>query len=131
MLSFSIFVSAAEGSTFGIVSYVDIKTGSVAGLVGAGGNIGGACFSYLLVHYDYRTSFLYMGIAVVASAIWTAFIKIPGHRSLFTGHDCAEIVQARRQAKLPAVIVIDGGGCDISEHSKDEENSCGDSVDAL
>lgn len=43
MLFFSVFVQAAEGSTYGIVPYVDPpSTGSIAGIVGAGGNTGKA-----------------------------------------------------------------------------------------
>ena len=41
MVFFSLFVQAAEGSTYGIVPYVDPPaTGSIAGIVGAGGNTG-------------------------------------------------------------------------------------------
>jgi len=41
MVIFSLFVQAAEGSTFGIVPYVDPPaTGSISGIVGAGGNVG-------------------------------------------------------------------------------------------
>jgi MFS transporter, NNP family, nitrate/nitrite transporter len=125
MVVFSIFVQAAAGSTFGIVSYVDAVTGSVAGVVAAGGNVGGACFAYLLVHHDYRTSFKWMGIIVVASAVLTSFIAIPGHRCLLTGRDSAEVVQHRRQAKLPAVIIVD------ADNSKDGEDSLSEIHDPL
>jgi NNP family nitrate/nitrite transporter-like MFS transporter len=41
MVIFSCFVQAAEGSTFGIVPYVNPPcTGSISGIVGAGGNTG-------------------------------------------------------------------------------------------
>jgi NNP family nitrate/nitrite transporter-like MFS transporter len=115
---FSIFVQAAEGSTFGIVPYIDSAvTGSVAGLVGAGGNFGGAGFAYLLVHFDYRNAFLWMGSIVMASSLWTMFFAIPGHRSLLTGRDADEIVRHRHQAKLPAVVVfeIHGDAAEVSE----------------
>lgn len=129
---FSISVQASAGSTFGLVSYLDaVVPGSVVGLVGAGGNLGGAFFAYLQVRYDYKTSFVWSGITAVSSAVLTAFIAIPGHRSLLTGHDSAEILQHRRHAKLPAVIIIGGGDDDTSEQCKDNESSHGDSVDAL
>jgi len=50
MVFFSLFVQAAEGSTYGIVPYVDPpSTGSISGIVGAGGNTGaGACIPDLL-----------------------------------------------------------------------------------
>jgi MFS transporter, NNP family, nitrate/nitrite transporter len=112
MIMFSIFVQAAEGSTYGLVSYVDNTVrGSVAGLVGAGGNIGGACFALLMANYTYRTSFFWMGLVVVASSLWTVFVNIPGHRGLLTGHDCEAVLNHRRKAKLPSVIIINSGDC--------------------
>merc|ERR1739844_648898 len=45
LVIFSSFVQAAEGSTYGIVPYVDKPaTGSISGIVGAGGNTGAVCF---------------------------------------------------------------------------------------
>ena len=45
MVFFSIFVQAAEGSSYGIVPYVNPPvTGSIAGIVGAGGNTGAVGF---------------------------------------------------------------------------------------
>ena len=50
MIAFSIFVQAAEGSTYGIVPYVNPSvTGSVSGIVGAGGNVGGVGFA---IHFS-------------------------------------------------------------------------------
>lgn len=127
MAVFSMFVQAAEGSTFGIVPYVHSKAGSVAGLVGAGGNIGGACFACLMAYYDYRVAFSYIGITVMASAVWTVYISIPGHRGLLTGRESSEILTHRRQAHLPAEIVIDDA--DLSAHSKLGSSSCGEGED--
>lgn len=100
--------------------YVDATvTGSVAGIVGSGGNIGGAAFAYLILHQsNYRTSFMWIGFIVVASAVWTIFITIPGHRGLLTGHDSAEIVEHRRHAKLPEVVLVNHRG-DSSSVSDD------------
>jgi hypothetical protein len=48
LITFSLFVQIAEGSTFGIVPYLNPNaTGSVAGIVGAGGNAGAVIFSIL------------------------------------------------------------------------------------
>ena len=124
MAFFSIFVQAAEGSTFGIVPYVDSTVvGSVAGLVGAGGNIGGTCFAFLFVFNSYQKSFLWMGCVVVASAIWSVFITIPGHRGLFHGKDSDSTLEHRQNTKPPAIIMIpvapsNAGG---EEQSRTEE----------
>ena len=96
MAMFSIFVQAAEGSTFGIVPYVDhLVTGSISGIVGAGGNVGGVIFSLLFREYDNQTAFLIMGSLVLTSSLLTAFIQIPGHRSLLCGADAPEVLERR------------------------------------
>ena len=44
MVFFSLFVQAAEGTSYGIVPYIDPPaTGSISGIVGAGGNTGAVC----------------------------------------------------------------------------------------
>jgi NNP family nitrate/nitrite transporter-like MFS transporter len=96
MVMFSIFVQAAEGSTFGIVPYVDYSvTGSIAGIVGGGGNVGGVVFSLFFREFDNRTAFLLMGCIVFSSSILTAFIAISGHRALLCGHDASEVLDRR------------------------------------
>lgn len=108
MVLFSISVQAAEGSTFGIVPYVDSTvTGSVAGIVGAGGNVGGVCFALLFRAFKYRSAFLWMGCTVLASAFWTLFLAIPGHRRLLSGQDAPAVLEHRRRAKVPEVIMIE------------------------
>jgi NNP family nitrate/nitrite transporter-like MFS transporter len=107
MVVFSIFLQAAEGSTFGIVPYVlPEQTGSVAGWVGAGGNVGGVCFSLLFRSFDYYTCFLTMGAIVFSSSVLTIFISIPGHRGVFFGHDSPVVYEHRRLAKLPEAIAF-------------------------
>ena len=108
MIFFSILVQAAEGSTFGIVPYVDATvTGSVAGLVGAGGNVGGVCFALLFRSLPYRSAFMFMGLSVIGSSLFTMALAIPGHRGLVTGDEAPAVAEHRRKAKLPAVIVLE------------------------
>ena len=96
LIIFSIFVQATEGSTFGIVTYVNpAAMGSISGFVGAGGNVGGVVFSFIFREYNYRPSFEYMGWIVMFSALFTVLISIPGHGALFHGRDAPE-VSARR-----------------------------------
>jgi NNP family nitrate/nitrite transporter-like MFS transporter len=88
MLVFSVFVQAAEGSTFGIVPYVDpASTGSISGIVGAGGNCGAVGFGLGFRQLDYETAFIIMGITILASGILSIFISIKGHASLLWGTD--------------------------------------------
>jgi MFS transporter, NNP family, nitrate/nitrite transporter len=118
MVVFSVLVSAAEGSTFGIVTYVHpVATGSIAGVVGAGGNVGGVAFSILCREYDYRQSFTLMGWVVMSSAVLTGFIRIQGHASLCSGKDAPEVTERRnnhteKYGTLPNVALkapVDGG----------------------
>jgi len=86
MVFFSLFVQAAEGSTYGIVPYVDPPTtGVIAGVVGAGGNTGAVCFSIGFRQLPYYRAFAVMGYATLASAALSCFIMIKGHAGLFCG----------------------------------------------
>jgi NNP family nitrate/nitrite transporter-like MFS transporter len=96
MAVFSIFVQAAEGSSFAIVPYINHSvTGSISGIVGAGGNFGAIIFSLLFRQTQNRTAFFYMGCSVIASSLLSAFVKIEGHRSLFFGEDAVEVTERR------------------------------------
>lgn len=96
MIAFSCFVQAAEGSTYAIVPYVNPRvTGSVSGIVGAGGNVGGVAFAAIFRSYDYRHAFSAMGVMAMISAIITIPIAIPGHASLFCGSDAPEVLERR------------------------------------
>lgn len=73
----SIFVQSAEGSTFGIVPYVDRKfTGAAVGYIGAGGNVGGVILSAIFREYDYRHSFVIMAIITAVGGLLSLFIKV-------------------------------------------------------
>lgn len=88
MVFFSMFVQAAEGATYGIVPYVDPPaTGSISGIVGAGGNTGAVCFGLGFRQLNYRPAFYIMGGCIIASAFMSAGIYIKGHSALFCGTD--------------------------------------------
>mmetsp|Transcript_27275 Transcript_27275/g.40818 ORF Transcript_27275/g.40818 Transcript_27275/m.40818 type:complete len:472 (-) Transcript_27275:343-1758(-) len=94
MIVFSIFVQAAEGSTYGIVPYVNPPcTGSIAGIVGAGGNSGAVGFGLAFRQLArYKDAFIVMGCVILASAGLSAFIFIKGHASLLCGSDDPNII---------------------------------------
>jgi len=87
MIVFSVFVQAAEGSTYGIVPYVaPASTGSIAGIVGAGGNTGAVCFGLAFRQLPrYSQAFDVMGAIVLGSGLLSAIIFIKGHNSLLFG----------------------------------------------
>jgi MFS transporter, NNP family, nitrate/nitrite transporter len=85
---FSLFVQAAEGTSFGIVPYIDPpSTGSISGVVGAGGNVGAVLFGLGFRQLDYYQAFVLMGCCILLSAASCALIYIKGHSALFCGQD--------------------------------------------
>eukprot|EP00545_Synedropsis_sp_CCMP1620_P003692 CAMPEP_0119028342 /NCGR_PEP_ID=MMETSP1176-20130426/38707_1 /TAXON_ID=265551 /ORGANISM="Synedropsis recta cf, Strain CCMP1620" /LENGTH=277 /DNA_ID=CAMNT_0006984461 /DNA_START=1 /DNA_END=834 /DNA_ORIENTATION=- len=88
MVVFSIFVQAAEGSTYGIVPYIEPPaTGSIAGIVGAGGSTFAVGFGIAFRQMEYDDAFIIMAGAIFASSLLTPFICIRNHSSLFFGVD--------------------------------------------
>eukprot|EP00566_Odontella_aurita_P019795 CAMPEP_0113575952 /NCGR_PEP_ID=MMETSP0015_2-20120614/28001_1 /TAXON_ID=2838 /ORGANISM="Odontella" /LENGTH=293 /DNA_ID=CAMNT_0000479283 /DNA_START=556 /DNA_END=1437 /DNA_ORIENTATION=+ /assembly_acc=CAM_ASM_000160 len=85
---FSIFVQAAEGSTYGIVPYVNPRSpGAVAGIVGAGGPTGAVCFGLVFRQLDPQVAFNVMAGIVMISGVLSALINVKGHRGLLFGKD--------------------------------------------
>jgi NNP family nitrate/nitrite transporter-like MFS transporter len=84
----SLFVKAAKGSTFAVVPYVSpLNTGSVIGLVAAGGSAGTIAFDFVFDGMSNRRALNVAGGIVMASSVLTAVISIRGHRGLFFGMD--------------------------------------------
>ncbi|QEC70262.1 NarK family nitrate/nitrite MFS transporter [Panacibacter ginsenosidivorans] len=68
MLSFALFLKMANGTTYAIVPFVNEKNvGLVAGIVGAGGNVGGMLFGFLFKSetITYVQAFTYIGFVVM------------------------------------------------------------------
>lgn len=87
---FSIFVQAAEGSTYGIVPYVNRQApGAVAGIVGAGGPTGAVLFGLIFKanSEDQPRAFFIMACVVCVAGVMSAFVTIKGHRGLLFGKD--------------------------------------------
>jgi len=107
LVIFSSFVQAAEGSTYGIVPYVDPpSTGSIAGIVGAGGNTGAVCFGLCFRQLDnIKTAFNIMGFSILGSALLTFLIVIKNHRSILGGED-SEAIKAAWQKKGTATLEV-------------------------
>ncbi len=71
LIVFSLFVQMSEGATFSIVPFVNEKAlGSVAGIVGAGGNVGAVLAGFLLraEAVTWPNALLILGIVVVLSS---------------------------------------------------------------
>jgi NNP family nitrate/nitrite transporter-like MFS transporter len=98
MCIFSIFTQAAEGAIYGVVPYVSkLYTGSVAGLVGSGGNAGSVIYGIGFQNLDYRQAFVMMGSIVIASSALSLGIRIPCHAGLVHGEDNHAVIAARER----------------------------------
>jgi NNP family nitrate/nitrite transporter-like MFS transporter len=90
LVFFSLFVQAAEGTSYGIVPYVDpVHMGSVTGIVGAGGNVGAVCFGLCFRQLSYHSAFEIMGFSILGSSVLSLFFDINGYsRLLLGGEEC-------------------------------------------
>jgi NNP family nitrate/nitrite transporter-like MFS transporter len=113
LVIFSSFVQAAEGSTYGIVPYVDPgATGSISGIVGAGGNTGAVCFGLGFRQLaKTKDAFNLMGYTILASSFLTFLVCIKGHRSILSGED-SDAVKSAWQKKT---VTSPEGGDDFDD----------------
>lgn len=77
LVAFALFVQASSGATFAIVPYVWPKyTGSVSGIVGAGGNIGAVCWGLLFKAVDTpQDGFMILACIVATSCLLTPLLR--------------------------------------------------------
>ncbi len=78
MLSFALFINMSNGGTYALVPFINKKAlGAVAGIVGAGGNLGGVLFGFLFrdEKMSYMDGFLYLGIVVSLMALLALTVK--------------------------------------------------------
>jgi NNP family nitrate/nitrite transporter-like MFS transporter len=118
MVFFSLFVQAAEGSSYGIVPYVNpAATGSIAGIVGAGGNTGAVGFGLGFRQLGYKDAFIIMGATILGSSFLSVFINIKGHSSLLWG------VDAPVATKSVAILSVPEPDQEVAEEVNKEEDA--------
>jgi NNP family nitrate/nitrite transporter-like MFS transporter len=77
MFFFGLCLKMANGATYSIVPFVNPKAvGSVAGIVGAGGNIGAMLIGFLFKSFSYEEAFFYLGGTVFCVGIVVLLFKI-------------------------------------------------------
>ncbi|MBC7828131.1 MAG: NarK family nitrate/nitrite MFS transporter [Chitinophagaceae bacterium] len=87
MLFFALFLKMANGGTYSIVPFINKEAiGSVAGIVGAGGNIGAMLVGFLFKSssISYAQAFLYIGMGVAAIGFIVLFVHLkPAKKEAF------------------------------------------------
>jgi MFS transporter, NNP family, nitrate/nitrite transporter len=80
MLIFALFLKMSNGATYSVVPFINKRAiGSVAGIVGAGGNVGAVLAGFLFTSEDlsYRESLYIIGIAVVIVSVIAFLVAVP------------------------------------------------------
>lgn len=80
MIVFSLWVQMAEGATYSVVPFINPKSlGAVAGIVGAGGNVGAVLYAQLLIRtgLPLEEAFLYLGVTVSALGLLGLGVRFP------------------------------------------------------
>ena len=77
MFFFGLCLKMANGATYSIVPFINQKAvGSVAGIVGAGGNVGAMLIGFLFKSMPYATAFLYLGGGVFAVGVVVLVVRL-------------------------------------------------------
>jgi len=108
MIVFSLFVQMSEGATFSIVPFINKKAlGSVAGIVGAGGNMGavGAGFLFRSEAISYPQALLILGVLVTGCSFFTLLIRFKAADETEAAEEHA-VAMARRREQLANRVPI-------------------------
>jgi len=79
MLLFALFLKMSNGATYSVVPFINKKAvGSVAGIVGAGGNVGAVLAGFLFKSSEisYRESLFIIGIAVSVVSVISLLLSV-------------------------------------------------------
>ena len=84
MITFGLFTHMACGATYALVPFIDHKAlGGVAGIIGAGGNVGAVAAGFLMKGTgDTQQTLLILGTAVCVTAVCAIAVRFsPEHKS--------------------------------------------------
>lgn len=102
MIGFALFMKMSEGATYAVVPFLNKKAlGSVAGIVGAGGNAGAVAAGFLFKgSLAWPTALLILGAAVTAASFLSLTIRFTPEFETESARDFAE---AASQSRVPTV----------------------------
>ena len=104
MIVFSLFVQMSEGATYSIVPFINRKAlGSVAGIVGAGGNAGAVAFGFLFraESISYQDGLLFVGVTVLLASALVFLVRFSPETEAEERRTMEEALAARRATAAP------------------------------
>ncbi len=102
MIVFSLFVQMSEGATYSIVPFINKKAlGAVAGIVGAGGNMGAvaAGFLFRIENIDYPTALLILGVLVASCSLLALTVRFSTSEEADVAAEYGRALEKRRAAR--------------------------------
>jgi NNP family nitrate/nitrite transporter-like MFS transporter len=114
MILFSLFVQMSEGATYSIVPFINKKAlGSVAGIVGAGGNMGAVCAGFLFrsESLDYPQALMILGVMVTSFAFFSFLVRFSPADEKTAAAEFDKAMARRREElkdRVPARDLIPG-----------------------
>ncbi len=120
MIIFSLFVQMAEGATYSVVPFINKKSlGAVAGIVGAGGNVGAVIYAQYMMRTgtSLQDCFMFYGVAV-------AVIGLLGFAIRFSEADeQAAVEEQERLDQLNELLEIKGSQVKTVPVENEEEEA--------
>ncbi|MAG94759.1 MAG: MFS transporter [Planctomycetaceae bacterium] len=106
LIALSLFVQMSEGATFAVVPFINKRAlGSVAGIVGAGGNAGAVAAGFLFKGaLDWPTALLILGCLVTVSSFLTLAVRFSPQAETEARTDVERAVARRRRPELAGVV---------------------------
>ncbi len=106
MIVFSLFVQMSEGATYSIVPFINKKAlGSVAGIVGAGGNMGAVCAGFLFRSeaLSYPQALMILGVAVGGCAFFAFLVRFSSAQETAAAEEFDRAMARRREERKARV----------------------------
>lgn len=101
MLIFALFLKMSNGATYAVVPFINKKAmGAVAGIVGAGGNVGAVLAGFLFASktISYRESLFIIGIVVMAVSVLSLILVMVTMKKNNPVTESAPVAQTELQA---------------------------------
>lgn len=83
MFFFGLCLKMANGATYSIVPFINPKAvGSIAGIVGAGGNVGAMLIGFLFKSMSYSSAFMYLGGVVATTGVIVLVVRLMSKKTV-------------------------------------------------